>query len=281
MLHAMIRVAKSLAIGITRLEQVQAGGLFNKQIVYAIVKMFSGLLEQFGELASCETQIELDFADENFIMSTPKQDFGIKTQLSRYTVFLCTVIDGLHSVKWNAATSDDVFEGLYFYILSRLGKLLYTLNFSKPRPDTIAQEILAGRFELRSGGSVPDSTALQRAALEAPYMIHVLKHCRAMRSAGLIRQSSLNLCAKPGDDLSYDDGNLCIANIAKERLQNTLINAIFGTEALKDNDSSRNCLSMPVNPNQQIQVPAIRGLDIAKWCNEAVWKHLGWDMLSK
>ncbi|KAK5010928.1 hypothetical protein LTR28_006864 [Elasticomyces elasticus] len=67
---------------------------------------------------------------------------------------------------------------------------------------------------------------------------------------------------------------------AKQRLQQTLVNAIYGADEAID-DEFTDCLRMPACSGPALQPPKVKDQDVAEWFKGELWRMCGWEMLGK
>ncbi|KAI7363852.1 hypothetical protein KC336_g21538, partial [Hortaea werneckii] len=125
-----------------------------------------------------------------------------------------------------------------------------------------------------------DEPGLQQAKLEAPYLIHLL--ARLMNAApahlGAIISTKTGK-PKQANNKGSMKGALVLA--AKDRLQRTLINCMFGTEGVDAQSPLMDCLKMPMAPSTPLPMPKVKEAEVQEWFKEEVWRLLGWEVLSK
>ncbi|KAK1057698.1 hypothetical protein LTR33_013574 [Friedmanniomyces endolithicus] len=99
------------------------------------------------------------------------------------------------------------------------------------------------------------------------------------------RHLGANISAKTGKAKQSD--NKCsmkgaLALHAKDRLQRTLMNCIFGAEGLDEEDPFMDCLRMPsVTGQLHVPMPKVKDVEVQDWFKGEVWRLLGWEILSK
>lgn len=181
----------------------------------------------------------------------------------------------------------DIFEGFLFCILSKLGDRIYTINFMRPRAASIMEELEVASCSSDQSQTEPTTSPVpmpvRQAQLEAPYLLHLLKQSLALTPSFLNTPPSTAKTAKvkpnpkPG---SVTKTTLALA--AKERLQATLVNAIFGPEGIdEDSDLFINCLQMPAASGGTMTVPRVKEAEVGEWFQGEVWRLLGWEVLGR
>ncbi|EME47515.1 hypothetical protein DOTSEDRAFT_50899 [Dothistroma septosporum NZE10] len=286
-LNVANRTVVSILIGFNRLGHVPQGNTVQGRMTYAIVQMFKDLLAVLEQLSSAEAGCGQSSGsasspqkptDKSRAKAKPKTTKVTEASLlSMYTSFLCGLIDLLDSkLEANRA----LFEGISFCVLDRLGSRLFTTVFGHTRGATISEEIMQSREtgdEIEDADSPPlTETQLYQTRIEAPYLIHLLKKVMSAAPAYLGSTSSNN-SGKANSSKAAPKRNLSMA--AKECLQRTLINGIFGVEASDEENPFAEFLSMPP-AGQDVPMPKGKEADVQEWFKEEVWRVLGWDILA-
>ena len=119
-------------------------------------------------------------------------------------------------------------------------------------------------------------TQLKQVRLEAPYLVHLLN--KIMSSApAYFGSTTSSKSTKAKSTKAASKGTLSIA--AKECLQRTLINGVFGVEDADEDDLFLDCLSI-ASAGEDIPMPKVKEADVQEWFKEEVWRLLGWDILA-
>ena len=198
--------------------------------------------------------------------------------LSLYATFLGKLVDMLDPrVEANRA----LFEGFAYCILDRLGKRLYSIVFGHSRASDLEAEIKqdVDLDQDPSESEIPpppaDDDERKQIKLEAPYLLYLLNRIMIAAPAhfGKVKTSKAKTSKAPSKNT--------LALSAKECLQRTLVNAIFGTEGVKDDDPFQECLKMPKPVGATLTMPKVKEVDVLEHFKEEVWRCLGWDILSK
>ena len=296
-LTAAGRAAVSLIVGINRLSHTASGAEFLGQVVYAYVQMLAGLLSTLEEASELEakrakTQSNTACADKRPTTSKgkataqqPKQP-NIKdvASLNTLTRFLCGII-GILDAKEDV--HKQLFEGFVYCTLNKLGARLYTCVFGQARGPTIVDEItMSNQPDDIEDLDAPSTTTqsdrdVGHAKMEAPYLVHLLTHLMAAAPAHF----GATISTKTGKAKQVNNkGSLkgALAIHAKDRLQRTLVNCVFGTEGVDEDDPFMDCLKMPsVAGRQPLPTPKVKEVEVQEWFKEEVWRLLGWEILGK
>jgi len=291
------RAIKALISGLDRLSHAEGGSEIQGSVIYAYVQMFAKLLDVFHDASGVElkrlTTNDVSTSASKSSSSTKQKaktkqlktaNMKDKPALSAITTFLLSLID---LIQVDTGFHQSLYEGIAYCVLDRLGARLYTTTFGHAQGATVADEITAScqTNDIEESSSPPaaraeEGTELQRAKIEAPYLIHLLTHIMNIAPAHLGATISKRTGrAKQANNKGSMKGALAIA--AKERLQRTLVNCIFGTEGVDESDPFMDCLRMPVLNAPPLPMPKVKEVDVQDWFREEVWRLLGWEILGK
>lgn len=294
-LIAASRATASIFVGLNRISHVPEGSVVQGRVVHAIVQMFRDILSQFEWLASAEIEkAENELANlkakkgptggaETKATSAKSVAVQGSPSLNALTALLSNII-GLLDSRVNA--NKAVFEGIAFCILHRGGRRLYSTVFGHTRASTLEAEILQSRAidEIEDIESMPSKQEQEleqkRIKMEGPYLIHLLTRIMTITPTYLGAAISTKT-GKPKQANNKGSMKGALAITAKDCLQSTLVNAIFGMEGLDENDPFIDCLKMPVPGTATIPVPKVKGPEVGEWFKGEMWKLLGWEILSR
>lgn len=213
----------------------------------------------------------------------PVDDQKVKENptLSLYATFLGNLVDMLDP---KLEANRPLFEGFTYCILDLLGKRMYSIIFGHSRaPDLEAEikqdvDIDPNQSELPTTTirpPQPEDDERKQIKLEAPYLLHLLNRIMITAPAhfGKVKSSKAKNNKAPSKNT--------LALSAKECLQRTLVNAIFGTEGGNDDDLFKDCLKMPTPGEGTPTMPKVKEIDVLEHFKEEVWRCLGWDILAK
>jgi hypothetical protein len=284
------RAIASILVAYGRLEASAEDGNTQGQAIYALVHVYRDLLATFSYLANWETRRAI--ATDSSVQKTsakskpkPPRLFNIKETptLSIFINFLESIIDQLDPRRH---AHKALFEGITFCILSRLGDRLHHTVFGHIRAPTLEAEIMLSNAvdEIEDDGPSPPlpphDDEQKQIRLEAPYLIHLLNHI--MKAAPSHLGAILSARASKAKQTTGNvpkRGTLTVG--AKDCLQRTLVNCIFGTEGVGEDDPLAYCLKMPVKPITSVTMPRIKEPEVQDWFKGEMWRLLGWDILSK
>ncbi|KAI7254091.1 NAD(P)-binding protein [Hortaea werneckii] len=290
-LRAANRAVMSLISGLSRLSNAANGADVQGRLIYAYVRMFSSLIEALGEASSREISKPLVGSEERPNTSKGKKksenakpaNLKDRPTLNALTSFLCGILDLLDP---KVEAHGSLFEGFAYAVLNKLGSRLYTLVFEHARASTLEAEIARANepeeIVNSSQASVlqHDCLELQQAKLEAPYLIHLLGRLMNEAPAHLGAIISTKT-GKPKQANNKGSMKGALALTAKDRLQRTLVNCMFGTEGVDAQSPLLDCLKMPTAPSTPLSMPKVKEVEVQDWFKEEVWRLLGWEVLAK
>ncbi|GAB1206524.1 hypothetical protein APSETT445_005214 [Aspergillus pseudonomiae] len=249
---------------------------YSNRVIYHIVRLYEATinaLEQRCKVKSDETQASKQknaatkkrVKDRQFPESNMNIDDEVATQMAR---LLNTMASSLNP---GCPGHQDLLEGFLFILLNRVGKLLCMFVFQdlKLRTDLRADST---KIPLPRGLTALDlnDNSLCSAEMEAKCLIWLLE-----RSLVVLH----SFTSSPSASRDSDGSILFVANI-KERLQSTLLQAVFGTDSTWGKSLQRPALTDEDLRNLQLpsQDP---DQSVPDWFTQEVWKLLGWEILVK
>ena len=249
---------------------------YSNRVIYHIVRLYEATinaLEQRCKVKSDETQASKQknaatkkkVKDRQFPESNMNIDDEVATQMAR---LLNTMASSLNP---GCPGHQDLLEGFLFILLNRVGKLLCMFVFQdlKLRTDLRADST---KIPLPGGLTALDlnDNSLCSAEMEAKCLIWLLE-----RSLAVLH----SFTSSPSASRDSDGSILFVANL-KERLQSTLLQAVFGTDSTWAKSLQRPALTDEDLRNLQLpsQDP---DQSVPDWFTQEVWKLLGWEILVK
>jgi hypothetical protein len=277
--------------GMRRLSQARDATETLGQAIYALVQMYSKLLDCLDAISTSEIRraavetsspVKLKQASPSKAKAKQQKQINIKDNaaLNLLTKLLCSIIDSLDP---KVDVHKSLYEGFAYVLLKRLGERLYLLIFGHAQGPTIEDEIAAYN-EADEIEDIPEGAQangkekqLKVAKLEAPYLIHLLTQIMNAAPAHL-GAAVLTRAGKPKQSVK---GSMkgALAVDARERLQRTLINCMFGEEG--SSDEFHDCLKMPTMKGPSLPMPKVKEPEVQEWFKEEVWRLLGWEILSR
>lgn len=294
-LNAVARSTQSLLVGHSRLSNVSDGSQVQGHFTYAFVQIFEKCTAIVGESAKQEAQKTLLQASTNHQVanrpSTAKSRVKDSAQAPKRNkdplAAVCSLIVSIVE-KLDAKTDGHkvLFEGLVYVLVEKLGACLHTLVFGHARRSSIEEEIAYGdqtdEIEDNEKGTLPTAEAIEvkAAKLEAPYLAELLRRLmhKVPEHFGMSVANKTSKSKSNGKDVVTKNN---IAITARERLQRTLLNAIFGMEDANEDDPFVDCLRRPALSTSPLPVPTVKETEVQEWFKEEVWRLLGWDILSR
>jgi hypothetical protein len=175
---------------------------------------------------------------------------------SRLADLLCTMA---LSLDLNNPTDQEVMEGFLFLVLTRLGRMLALHVFHDIRlPMGICPGMTfpEGLEKMTDEGLMPSE-----AQLEAKYLARLLERM---------------LDTEPRQSTSETSASRQFVTNAKDRLQNTLLRAVFGP----DESLFRGILRRPQTPPPLVlDSEQMEQKRFADWLTQELWRIVGWDVL--
>ncbi|KAJ9663294.1 hypothetical protein H2201_005738 [Coniosporium apollinis] len=291
--RASARAFSSLLHGLTK---VSDGDIDRKSlgpIIYYYTKAFSSMLDCITEASLARAKKELGVTEAE-APSTGASKSKAKSKMPKaakeesvpraISTFLAALLSYLDATN---ATHRELFEGFMFVLLERIGNRLCIYTFDRERSATIENDISPLNLGASAAGSKRE---LETKAMntEAPNLLAVLERAMAVapahmafqpaapapqasrRSTGAIKQAA----TKAG----VSTGKTGLSLNAKDKLQRTLVNAMFGCD--EDSDFM-DCLRMPARLPPIPSPPKIDEQQTGDWFKEELWRLLGWEILGR
>ena len=294
-LTVVARSLQAFRMGYSRLGHGDQGCDVLGRVTYAVVRFYAEVLHRMEKIARSEAQT--GESGDGAAKSNPQKPASSLKNTGRQQQSR----SGMWSVQLNLltgliareiehlSTKPDLFralfEGLAFVIIEQLGSRLYTLTFEHRRPASLEQEIATcGEPTTTPPAQTADVAA---AKLEAPYLMHLLKRLMSAAPSHFGGIGSGGGGGKGGSKPKTANGKTAtkssLAIVAKERLQRTLINSMFGADETDLEDPFMDCLTMPVRGAGALdtRVPKVKQWEVREWFQGEVWRVLGWEILAR
>ncbi|KAK5013777.1 hypothetical protein LTR60_003687, partial [Cryomyces antarcticus] len=283
--RAAARAFTFLLHGLAQLGAASESNKFQGSVMYTYVKMFAGVFDCIADAALVRVQQDVD--DQPVASPTkgkPKSQKTVKElQVPRAIAHFLMAMIGTLNAK--SAVHRDVFEGLMFILLDRLGDRLYSFTFDHERGATIESEIVAPVVSTEvDPRKLLDAQARK---IEAPFLIQIFERAMAAAPQFLGSQASFRTSKNaPATSKSStvrgsgSSGKASLTLPAKNRLQQTLVNGMFGSEGA-EHEEFMDCLRMPVRSGPMPQQPKRESTSVPEWFQEELWKLLGWEILGR
>lgn len=171
------------------------------------------------------------------------------------------------SLKTTCIWHQDLMKGFLFILLTRVGKITCLFVFQGMlRPDLYIDPATLPLPEGLNGADTSD-TSLLAARMEAKYLIWLLEGTMTL----------LN----PGSSSSDATNHKEFVSKIKERLHDTIFQAVFGT----DDPLFQNPLGRPVPPAvlelDNLQDPPVPEIPTSDWFLQELWRLLGQEIMAK
>ena len=288
---AVGRVVAGILAGLQKLARLDSSDILKGQATYALVRMYERILASFDHVSKEEVLAETTDPIADLQTSSAKPKLKSKGGLPRVNIKDVPTLNSLASLLSGIIKQLDpkqephkeIFEGFFFCILSRLGDRIYPVNFLRPRAASIMEELETASSADEDASLNRVSIPARQAQLEAPYLLHLLKQSLALTPSFLnsTASTSKNTKAKLNPKCgSVTKTTLSLA--AKQRLQATLVNAVFGLEGIdEDSDLFIESLQMPAASGGTLTVPRVKEVEVGEWFQGEVWRLLGWEVLGR
>ena len=290
-IQASARAFASLLLGLSRLSKEGDQGHRSGLIIYECISMFRAILDSITESA-------LDSARQSTALSKelrsevaskgrgkapkPGKDENMARSISQLLNAILSYLDCRDSLH------RTLFEGFMFVLLERVGKRLFVCTFDRERSATIEGDISPPEYLGSSAAGPRKELETKAVHLELPVLISMLKRAMALAPQHLSAQpASTNKTIKPAassrkpsssSKSSSSRGKITLTHHAKERLQQTLVNCMFGADS---QDGFTDCIKMPVRVRPLPPLPKVEEQDMAEWFKQEVWRLVGWEILGR
>ena len=201
---------------------------------------------------------------------------------------LCrTIISMMRYLDLAKATHNEILQGFVFVLFEKVGKGLKSVVFGAEEKEE--RNVAQGKKSVNEGSSTSqlalddNNDHAEDAAFEqqAPYLIYILQHVQTFFSQQQQGPSSTTNQANMSS--SESSSNRSLATFAQEKLQYTLLKAVFGERAptTKDYEPALKAPRIPSADDEPLPTIEIPDGDVKEWYKQEVWRLLGWDVLIK
>ncbi|KAF2236227.1 hypothetical protein EV356DRAFT_531162 [Viridothelium virens] len=282
--HAAARAYNLVLRGLTELAAMEPDKSILGAVVYNTAHMFHGILNLISQvIARLDSPWESPPSQARATRRSSSNKRSpwndkIPRSLSNFLTHAVMALDP------DSVSHRELFEGFMFALLDRLGKGLYLFTFGRLRADTIEDDLSPSK------DSAQDKKFRKVMEMEAPYLLNIFERAMSVAARHLgdpslatPRRSTISRPSKkPGSTgkESITRTQPILSMYAKERLQQTLVNAIFGPQKDTDKDFS-DCLKIPGKPPALVHPPVLGEQEVSTWYTRELWKLLGWDILAK
>jgi hypothetical protein len=257
-------------------------------VTYSVVTLFDRVLIAINEVSACHAE---NLALSNSKEKPTKPKCKAKQKLSKGTD-ICRALSQLviamvACLKPSERYHREIFEGFLYVLFRRIGSRLYICTFERLRSVTIDGDITASTESCPSDSNETQNLDTKALLSEIPSLVSILERSLALAPLYLEPTSTMNSGSKTTSGarqvenpktansgsknrLSYD---------AKERLQATLVNCMFGPDSAAELGQ---CMRMPYPPKPSLPAPAkVQEEDIKEWFKQEVWRLVGWQLLGQ
>ncbi|KAF2278759.1 uncharacterized protein EI97DRAFT_372292 [Westerdykella ornata] len=285
-IQASTRAWASLLVGLKRLVDV-GGNHLPGLVTFQCVKAINGILESISDYAQqvagarCPAPSNHN-RDRNQGNAPPRDTAPFRT-MSQFINAL------MGSLSKDDKHHRDIFEGVLFHILQRVGQLLFYFTFDTHRSTTIEGDIIASQPKDEKTALARGLTNATVARLQAQCLITILD--RALGLAPYHMNAPLpSRPSTPTGRRSSTAGRSTtlkalprastapLATHARDRLQRTLLVGTFGEG---EDDEFADVLRRPGLLGPLPKAPKIADDDVGDWFKLEVWRLVGWDLLCR
>ncbi|OCL08586.1 hypothetical protein AOQ84DRAFT_431649 [Glonium stellatum] len=293
-IQASARAFASLLLGLSRFSNEGDQGHQSGLVIYECVSMFRAILNSITELALESAKQNMALAMElkpevasksRGKMPKPVKDENVARSVSQLLNAILSYLDPKDSLH------RTLFEGFMFVLLDRVGERLFVCIFDRERSATIEGDISPPEH-LGAPAAGPGKELETKAAhLELPTLISTLERAMALAPQHLSAHlTPMNKTVKPPTSTvnsgkssatnksSSSSGKITLSHHAKDRLQQTLVNCMFGVD---NQDDFADCIKMPTRVGPLPPPPKVEEQDTAEWFKQEVWRLVGWEILRR
>lgn len=271
----LITVIKSLEMSfclahgaLHKIQNDESCETYKSQVIYYLVCLFESTMTALAQhcvgLSTCSDQ---EAPDPKPTSATAKiRAHGKKRSSQPSSSVKSMETEGLTNLLCTMALSLDpercddgkVMEGILYVALNRMGKLLALFTFQDLRLPTTCQEM-----------TLPDGLkAMEREALSLKSVELEARHLITFWE----RMLSHSFISTPANEAARSH----LFQKSKDRLQRTLLGAVFGDGEPSFQDGLRSPATPP--PQDCISAPSDR-TQFSDWFTQELWRLVGWDLL--
>lgn len=289
--RAVGRIFISLLHGLNALCKEPQDSLTSVQssVIYSYAQAFDTILTIMSTTLTIYANGIENYESIGNRKSNPKGKSGkgrsVEVVSSTLNTLLLAIIASLDPMQRSHGT---LFEAILYIILSRVGTRLFFFTFNHERSETVDGDIVIPFPQARASGSTELRASQKVAIIEGKYLIQLLARAmtlapsflgsilspsstaRLSRSCGAVNRAS---ASKPSAAKS------ALTLLAKQKLQRTLIDAMFGNDDTQNEFIERLAKQKPFPPIAA--PPRIDDEDVPTWFCEQVWRLVGWELLER
>lgn len=208
----------------------------------------------------------------------------------------------LHLEPSQSGPHTSLFEGILYTLLERTADRLYLLTFRHARAETTEEDIVRLAQVLESDKALEKRTGdldFRSANTEVVFLVRLLEGAMKLAPKFLgsllptVSTKSSRTSSTQATRLTNLKPSLSVA--AKEKLQRTLIQCMFGGDERRkadpdadteneDEESANDFVEVLRKPfliGPPPMLPRLDDVDTPQWFTEEIWKLVGWDILSR
>lgn len=270
LMSACARAWTLIIVALDRLEQDNPGSRRSGLVVFECVRLFSVALDAI-RLATRH--------------AAWKKGSGSATQPlqesigGRSIAHLLATFIGL--LEKDSAIHHQVFDGIAYVLLERVGHQLYYCTFERERSDTAEGRIALPTASTDAHEIARQATDSAAIRLEVKALVIILERVMGvapLHSNEQTAKRSRTTLARTMSLKNVSSTRIKLSSLAQERLQRTLIACTFGH---KVDDDFKDMLTKPVSMGRPPPAPKIEDEDVPEWYQSQVWRLVGWEILEK
>ncbi|KAF2758897.1 hypothetical protein EJ05DRAFT_484992 [Pseudovirgaria hyperparasitica] len=282
-IRAIACAFSTLLLGLSNIPRQAAFEDPTAHVVYCCARMFQVALKAIvdsAESKAARSSIDTTGTGSQLGKTKPKsrQNTPQAQDLGRaITQFLNACLSALDPSQ---SSHRDIFEALMYVLLERVGRRIYCCTFSHERGQSVDDDIRLG-----GSGCASDEQGAKSLAYEAPYLISILEKSFSLAPQLLgpvITSMQRTKTAVRGKQSTASKTTsvpkVLLHTHAKELLQQTLVNGIFGSN---EGTTADNCLHKPLPSSKIPTVPHEYETHTADWFRQQVWQVVGWGILGR
>ena len=257
------KVSKLLPVllqALDHLGEINQDKSLEASVIYKFVKMFENALRLVCELSAYGGQVRVTsdpcvpsrVNGRQVEEAESRDSTKVSFRQSRTILDLCELnIAMTTALKPTKPMQARMLEGCLSILLTRVGRGLKSCLFGVTDHDTIDDQTRDPERDQEEADH----------ALEAqgPYLIFILERV-----------------PKPMDSGSLQPSGSALLRSAKKKLQNSLLNSVFGETAL---GLIKPSLELPKPPTNLHHFAGVEAVEVRNWYKSEAWKLVGWEVL--
>ncbi|KAL2821560.1 hypothetical protein BJX63DRAFT_427556 [Aspergillus granulosus] len=280
-LHVVESAVDLIFQAFKRISASEPAGREANILTYHIVCLYETIMNTLARYCEIWASTKASSHTPKFSTQGPKTrsktSVGRGAQLEHETdgaILLTSLLSGM-ATPLNPAQPEqqNLIEGFFFILLSRVGKLLCIFNFRdlRLRPELQADPNI---LPLPAGlvDADLDDQSLDAMCTEAKHLVWLLKQALAI--------FNIWFALSDPETEGHSSHTRFISSI-KARLESTLIQAVFGTEPGPGTHLERPTLPENQNIDEFLKSHRVSQLSVPDWYISEVWSLIGWKLLTR